>query len=150
MAQSATDTRLTGFDAIPALMGRIKDSGNKFPKVRLAFADRALVLTVAGDRARYPGAVNLTDGARYPEAQFYGRVMPTGDFEPGTAARALDPALKAALWATLSRLRNGDAEKVFSEYGHEFGCCCMCGRELTNPESVALGIGPVCREKAFG
>lgn len=27
------------------------------------------------------------------------------------------------------------------------GVCCVCGRELTNPESAAKGIGPVCEQK---
>jgi len=31
--------------------------------------------------------------------------------------------------------------------GHETGHCVMCGRELTVPESVAAGIGPVCAKK---
>lgn len=30
------------------------------------------------------------------------------------------------------------------EYGIRTGICCVCGRLLTNPESIALGIGPVC------
>lgn len=29
-------------------------------------------------------------------------------------------------------------------YGRETGTCCVCGAHLENPESVALGIGPVC------
>jgi hypothetical protein len=29
---------------------------------------------------------------------------------------------------------------------HE-GICCRCGRPLTNPESIELGIGPVCMDK---
>lgn len=29
-------------------------------------------------------------------------------------------------------------------YGVRTGICCVCGRLLTNPESIALGIGPVC------
>jgi hypothetical protein len=29
---------------------------------------------------------------------------------------------------------------------HE-GSCCVCGRPLTDPESIELGIGPICREK---
>lgn len=29
---------------------------------------------------------------------------------------------------------------------HEGKCCC-CGRALTDPESIELGIGPICREK---
>ena len=32
-------------------------------------------------------------------------------------------------------------------YGHELGVCGVCGRTLTNPESIAEGVGPVCREK---
>ena len=140
---------LMGFDKVVSLMTRIKDSGAKYPRVRLAFADRPLVLTLAGDRARQPGTVNLTDGAGYPNSTFYGRVTLTGRFEPHAAARNLDPVLKAALWGVVSRLREGEAEEVFAEYGRAFGVCCMCGRELTDPESVALGIGPVCRSKAF-
>ncbi len=32
-------------------------------------------------------------------------------------------------------------------YGKETGSCSCCGRDLTNPDSIAAGIGPVCREK---
>jgi hypothetical protein len=31
-------------------------------------------------------------------------------------------------------------------YGKEWGRCFVCGRQLENEESVALGIGPICRE----
>lgn len=34
-------------------------------------------------------------------------------------------------------------------YGRETGNCSCCGRELNNPESIRLGIGPICRAK-FG
>lgn len=30
------------------------------------------------------------------------------------------------------------------EYGQKTGVCMMCGRLLTNPTSVAEGIGPIC------
>lgn len=29
-------------------------------------------------------------------------------------------------------------------FGHQTGVCCACGRTLTNPESIAAGIGPIC------
>lgn len=32
-------------------------------------------------------------------------------------------------------------------YGMELGECSICGRTLTNPESIAAGIGPVCAGK---
>lgn len=34
------------------------------------------------------------------------------------------------------------------EFFHE-GSCCVCGRKLTTPESVASGIGPECANKEF-
>lgn len=30
---------------------------------------------------------------------------------------------------------------------HHSGCCGRCGRELTDPESIQTGLGPICREK---
>lgn len=34
-------------------------------------------------------------------------------------------------------------------FGLKFSHCSCCGRELTNPESIALGIGPICAERWF-
>ena len=35
------------------------------------------------------------------------------------------------------------------EFWHA-GTCARCGRDLTDPESIETGLGPVCREKANG
>lgn len=32
-------------------------------------------------------------------------------------------------------------------FGIEFHFCCRCGIELTNPESIERGIGPICKDK---
>jgi hypothetical protein len=36
---------------------------------------------------------------------------------------------------------------ALARYGQELGECGVCGRELTDEQSRAIGIGPVCREK---
>jgi hypothetical protein len=36
---------------------------------------------------------------------------------------------------------------ALTRYGQELGECGVCGRELTDAQSRAIGIGPVCREK---
>jgi hypothetical protein len=36
------------------------------------------------------------------------------------------------------------ADKI--EFWHE-GLCGRCGRQLTDPESIATGLGPICRER---
>lgn len=41
-----------------------------------------------------------------------------------------------------------DPRAASIRYGHEIGACGVCGRTLTNPESIAAGIGPVCAGKA--
>lgn len=40
-------------------------------------------------------------------------------------------------------------EAQAAAWGHKVGVCCCCGRLLSNPESVELGIGPICRGKYF-
>lgn len=52
------------------------------------------------------------------------------------------------LMETLAELLSNLDESIVA-YGRETGNCACCGRELTNPESVALGIGPICASK-FG
>lgn len=40
-----------------------------------------------------------------------------------------------------------DARQAMLRYGRELGKCGHCGRTLTDEESRAYGIGPVCRSK---
>lgn len=47
------------------------------------------------------------------------------------------------LWHDLSE----DSLHPSVEVWHN-GKCCRCGRKLTDPTSIATGIGPVCAEKA--
>lgn len=35
------------------------------------------------------------------------------------------------------------------EYGKLYGICCVCGRTLTNEESIINGIGPICARNNF-
>ncbi|MGI9570242.1 MAG: DUF6011 domain-containing protein [Desulfobulbia bacterium] len=47
------------------------------------------------------------------------------------------PSAKALTWF----LRNPDSDQI--EFFH-MGKCAMCGRALTNPESIESGFGPIC------
>jgi hypothetical protein len=51
-------------------------------------------------------------------------------------------------WAKslVEELTNPEASAL--EYGREFGVCSICGRMLTNPESIRLAIGPICGGRA--
>lgn len=43
----------------------------------------------------------------------------------------------------------GNLVKLAKAYGYETGSCSCCGRTLSDPQSVALGIGPICLSKYF-
>lgn len=49
--------------------------------------------------------------------------------------------------AIVALIREFDANPIGAamKYGKLSGTCCSCGRDLTDPESIELGIGPVCR-----
>lgn len=40
-------------------------------------------------------------------------------------------------------------EEVAAQFGALYGQCMICLRTLDNEESIAYGIGPVCRSKNF-
>lgn len=40
-----------------------------------------------------------------------------------------------------------DAREAAVRYGHELGHCAICGRVLTDADSRAKGIGPICAER---
>lgn len=50
--------------------------------------------------------------------------------------------------AIIAAIARVGAEAAAARYGHEIGECGMCGRRLTNDESRARGIGPICAAKA--
>lgn len=53
--------------------------------------------------------------------------------------------LKVICWA-LQKVTSGTALPEGYSIKHE-GRCCRCGRTLTDPTSIELGIGPECRSK---
>ena len=54
------------------------------------------------------------------------------------------PAVKALCWFLRALAAGIIPDSVIIYHSGRCGCC---GRELTDPESVRCGIGPVCREK---
>jgi len=61
-------------------------------------------------------------------------VQASDDFHPVRGAAA-NPILRAIAV---------DPKAATIRYGHALGVCGQCGRTLTNEESIAAGIGPIC------
>jgi len=57
--------------------------------------------------------------------------------------KRMSPSESSAIEALLLHLESNPAE-IIRAIGREYGACCLCGQELSNPESIAAGIGPIC------
>lgn len=49
--------------------------------------------------------------------------------------------------AILDAIRARGVREAMADYGRQIGSCGMCHRTLTDPESIAAGIGPICAAK---
>jgi hypothetical protein len=106
-----------------------RESGLKKLKLRLG----AFEFKPAKEGSRNAGAIYVTEAGQY-----LGKVV-GGKFH-GTR-ECLDAQKEAIIEVC------ADPAKAAAAYGKETGCCACCGRELTDPESIARSIGPVCAER---
>lgn len=109
---------------IRAMFETAVGNGHKRPVYRAA----GLVINRAPDHGKNPGALYVKD----EHGEYLGKLLGTsysGKPAPALAAIAADPKGEAVKW------------------GQKTGTCSCCGRELTDKNSIEMGIGPVCAEK---
>ena len=138
----ATAEQLGDFDAMVALFNVAKESGLKFPKVRLDTAgEQRIVLAVCRARSKNPGAIRVTNGMGFhdPGNLYFGQIDKSGRWLPGRDATDEVVAILRDFAA--------DPAGVAAAYGQRTGSCCFCGRELTDARSTDVGYGPVCADK---
>lgn len=112
----------------------------KNPKLRLVTATgRKVVLSRCGMSSRTPGEISMTDGRPFGSNTYYGRITPQGRAYWRNIPDSVLDEVKALL-----KEFEADPKAAMLVQGTRTGSCCICGRELTDPESVALGIGPIC------
>ena len=86
---------------------------------------------------RHNGKVYKVQKAVHGSGNLYAKILVHGTFE---FAKGMIAKLDESERMTLEEAK---------EYGKLTGSCCNCGRELTNPDSVAQGIGPICAGKDY-
>jgi hypothetical protein len=118
-------------EAIEVAFKTAKGAGIKFPKLRL----EGFVFSPAGENSSNAGAVyikNKEDGV------YLGKVMGGKLF----TSRDCTVEAKERIVAVAT-----DPKQAAIAYGQKFGSCAVCGRALTDSESVDRGIGPICAGK---
>lgn len=116
--------------AIEKLFADVVATGHKKPKFRAI----GLEISLASSRSINAGALYVKDEG----GNYLGKVQ-RGRFFASTAA-------KPGTLHTLERIAVNPRQEAV-EYGKKYGICGCCGRELSDPVSVAMGIGPVCAER---
>lgn len=117
----------------------------KHPKVRLLVGDQQLMLSVAGQKAKFPNSINVTDGGKFGANQWFGRIGLDGLFSP---AKSVDGVSLGKVEEALREF-SADPAGVSARYGKLVGVCCFCGMALEDERSTEVGRGPVC-SKNYG
>jgi hypothetical protein len=125
----AAGTKAVDASRIETLLLTAKGSKLKHPKFR---AD-GLTFSLAGPASKNAGAVYVKAGEVYAGKIMGGVFSPTRDAAAGTGE-------------TVARIA-ADPKGAAVAYGRLTGQCSCCGRTLSDPASVDLGIGPICADK---
>ena len=126
-----TSRPVVNLSALVAFLKAARERGLKFPKVRFAAPGNGeLLLSLAGDTSRNPGAVYVKLNGEY-----VGKVAADG---AAYGIDALVPTLKAI---------TADPAAAGAAYGALTGRCSFCGLGLTDEGSVEVGYGPVCAKR---
>lgn len=101
-------------------------SGLRYPKLYIA----EFTFAPAGAHSRNPGSIYVTQDKVYLGRVTEGRFFSSSACNDAQRARVVEVA--------------ADPHAAAVAHGLLTGNCACCGRLLTNPESVARGIGPIC------
>ena len=117
--------------AIEECFALATSKGTKNPVLRLGeFRVKPAKATSANPGALY---VMSRDGETYLGKVLSGKFLRTRDCSPEREAAVVEVCK--------------DPKTAAIAYGKQFGVCAVCGRDLSDEESVGRGIGPVCAEK---
>jgi len=118
---------------LTAIMACFATASAKLKKPRLNVA--GFTIQAAGAASKWPGSLYVRADRAY-----LGRITDGQFFKSGTCTQEQSNALIELA---------ADPQGAAIAYGKMNGACAICNRTLTDAESVARGIGPVCAEN-FG
>jgi len=127
---AATRSGEVDMSAIRELFATAQNNGLKKPK----FYAGDVKISLAPVNGKNAGALYVTRDPDVYQGKIFGDAF--------NAARDCAPDTLEVLKAI-----SKDPAEYARMTGKATGRCCCCGRELTDPESIANGIGPICAEK---
>ncbi len=128
---AAINVGTNGTDKLEKAFAKAKESGSKKPRLIID----GLAFKPAPLSGKNPNAIYITDRST---KDYLGKVA-NGLFSPIKQCPPLVAKEIAAICA--------DPFGYAVAYGLKSGECSCCGRPLSDPKSIAAGIGPVCAKK---
>jgi len=106
-------------------------------------ASGKIKITMATNRSKHPGTINVTDGKKYGNNKYYDRVEKRHD---GLISIQWYPSSNEdGVVEEIKKLVNNPVEEAQIR-GIKFKNCCFCGIRLTNEASLEAGYGPICAD----
>lgn len=112
--------------SILAMFEKARENGLK----KLAFVAADLRISLAKSTSVNAGALYVQRDGDYQGKIMGGKFLAIREAKADTAALLIEIAKNPS--------------QAARDYGKRTGTCCCCGRELTDPKSIADGIGPIC------
>jgi hypothetical protein len=131
-APAAAGAPAASMPAVEAAFAKAMAAGIKRPKMRLG----GFTVSPAPATGQNAGAIYV----KSDDGVYLGKIM------AGAFRRSRD--CSGELEAKVLEIAK-DPKAAAIAYGKQYGVCSVCGRELSDPESVERGIGPICAER-FG
>ena len=126
-ADKAENAPALSVEPIEVAFAKATSAGVARPKLRLG----EFVFSPAPMNGKNPGAIYI----KQSDGTYLGKVTGSRLF----TVAAVSPALEQDIVACAS-----DPLNAAIAYGKRYGKCSVCGRTLTDEDSVGKGIGPVC------
>lgn len=117
----------------PVLRILFKNMNNQTEKITVSYYAE----NTDKDRVRNNNVLNVKNRTTGQQLMLVSR---SGIVLPKNSAKQIVPVLQ--VFVRFSK----DTMQTLYNYGLETGECSICGRELTDSESVRIGIGPICRQ----
>jgi hypothetical protein len=136
-AAAVANAPVVNISSVTASFARAKAKGVTKPKMKLLGNGQKLTFSRAPDTGKNAGAVYVKDD----EGTYLGKIANDKFQKSYDCSEDRAAAVLAAC---------ADPEQAAIAFGKEFGVCSICSRTLTDPDSIARGIGPICADNFFG
>jgi hypothetical protein len=127
MQDKKDNAPVVSLDPVEDAFKRASSAGVNRPKLRLG----EFVFSPAPATGKNPGAIYIKHG----NGEYLGKVLGGKLFTVAAVSTALEQDIVAVA---------ADPLNAAIAYGKKYGKCSVCGRTLTDEDSVGRGIGPVC------